>query len=505
MGRAVSIAASIGGSDLIVCEPKRSLSAARWPCAAALASLFGVSTLTAQQVASTNTAEPATQQTAAQSTSQANAQGVVPVARPSAPAPLGPSGQLNTWLSVRGEFRGRLEGFSGGAFKPDNDDCYMLDRFRINATVTASNTAKFVVQVQDARVFDKATGGMAVPFRDTLDLRMAYGEFGSARNMVRAGRQELAFGEQRLLGHLNWVNTARSFDGVRATIARQPFKFDVFATSVVTIQPEAFDKSGAGNRLYGFYGSSTMAIPKATVEPYVFFRQSENLIVETGGVGDIQQATIGTRVAGKLSHDFDYGVEMAAQTGSVSTDDVRAWAGHWLVGKTFTTTSGKPRPFVEFNYASGDTDPKDGVRGTFDQLYPTGHDKLGLADQVGWRNIDHLRGGLEVKPKAQWQLSGSYHTFWLASATDALYGANGVAIARSIAGTAGRYVGQELDAQAVYSYSPQLQIAGGYARMLPGEFLKNTTPGEAYALSYVMVTYVFLGDRPATSARGGPQ
>ena len=78
-----------------------------------------------------------------------------------------------------------------------------------------------------------------MPFRDTLDLRMAYGEFGGARNMVRVGRQELAFGEQRLIGHLNWVNNARSFDGVRATIARTPFKFDVFATSVVTIQPDA--------------------------------------------------------------------------------------------------------------------------------------------------------------------------------------------------------------------------------------------------------------------------
>ena len=160
-------------------------------------------------------------------------------------------------LQLRGEFRGRLEGFDGGAFKPDNSDGYMLDRFRINATVTPSKSAKFVVQVQDARAFDKTTGGSAVPFRDTLDLRMAYGEFGGARNMVRAGRQELAFGEQRLIGHLNWVNNARSFDGVRATIARKAFKFDAFATSVVTIQPDAFDKSGYGNRLYGFYGSAT--------------------------------------------------------------------------------------------------------------------------------------------------------------------------------------------------------------------------------------------------------
>ena len=83
--------------------------------------------------------------------------------------------------------------------------------------------------------------------------------------------------------------------------------------------------------------------------------------------------------------------------------------------------------------------------------------------------------------------------------------ASGAAVARSAAGAAGRHVGQELDAQAVYTYSPQLQIGGGYARVLPGGFLKSTTPGEPYGLSYVMVTYVFIGDRPATPPRGQPR
>jgi alginate export protein len=441
----------------------------------------------------------AAQQPAQTGASQTNVaqQGTPPAPRAATPAPLGPSGRITKWLSIRSEFRGRLEGFSGGAYKPDNGDAYMLDRFRINLTATASPAARFVVQVQDARAFDKTTGGTAVPFRNTLDLRMAYGEFGGAKNMVRAGRQELAFGEQRLIGHLNWVNNSRSFDGVRATIARAPFKFDVFATSVVTIQPDSFDKSGYGNRLYGFYGSTTKAIPRAAVEPYLFYRRSAGLKLETGGLGNIKQETMGTRLAGRLPGDVDYGLEMAAQTGSVATDDVRAWAGHWVTGKTFTTAPARPRAFAEFNYASGDRDPKDGVRGTFDQLYPTGHDKLGLADQVGWKNVEHLRGGLELKPKAQWALSGSYHAFWLASATDALYAASGASVARSAPGMAGRFVGRELDAQAVYTYSPQLQIGGGYARLLPGEFLKNTTPGESHQSTYLMVTYVFVGDRPA--------
>jgi hypothetical protein len=98
-------------------------------------------------------------------------------------------------------------------------------------------------------------------------------------------------------------------------------------------------------------------------------------------------------------------------------------------------------------------------------------------------------------------VSGSYHDFWLASATDALYAASGAAVARMTSGAAGRHVGQEADLQAVYTYSSQLQIAAGYAQLLPGAFLTRTTPGSSYRYSYVMATYVFLGDKPGESNR----
>jgi hypothetical protein len=463
----------------------------------------------AQQTASPQATGPTTSpQATAQSIGAPQTQTTPPALsaqRSSIPPPVGLSGQLASWLQIRGEFRGRLEGFTGGGFKPDSSDEYMLDRFRINAMVAPAETVKFVVQMQDARAFEKNTGGQAVPFRDTLDLRLAYGEFGNARNSLRAGRQELAFGEQRLIGHLNWTNTARSFDGVHATFSRKVFKFDVLAASVVTIQQDSISKSGNGNALYGFYGSAPALIPRALVEPYLLWRQSTRGTVETGGTGDLHQATIGVRTVGKLPAEFDYGTEMALQRGSLASDTVHAWAGHWVVGRTFSQVGGKPRLFTEYNYASGDSDPKDGIRGTFDQLYPTGHDKLGLADQVGWQNIEHLRGGVELKPKAQWSLAGSCHSWWLASATDALYSASGAVVTRSANGSAGRYVGQELDAQATYTYSPQLQIGGGYARMIPGEFLKATTPGRTYNYTYLMVTYVFVGDKPAAAGGGQPR
>ena len=424
----------------------------------------------------------------------ATAQPPVVVKSAPGPAPLGVDGQLTPWLQVRGEFRARVEGFTGGAFA-DNSDAYWMDRFRLNATVNPSGSLKFVVQVHDARAFEKTTGSHAVPLLDTLDLRMAYGEVGTA-NSIRIGRQELVFGEQRLLGHLGWLNTARTFDAGRFTVKRKLWQLDTFAASVVTIQPDAFDKSGAGNGLYGAYLSTT-ALPKQTLEPYFLWRQSRGIAAELGGVADLHQATTGVRMAGKLPSALDYSTETAVQTGSVGPDTVRAWASHWLVGKTLAGVVASPRFFSEYNYASGDANRVDGTRGTFDQLYPTGHDKYGLADQVGWRNIHHARVGIELKPSPKWAVNGGYHSWWLASVTDALYTAGGAAVARSTAGTAGRHVGQEVDIQAAYNYSPQLQIGAGFAHLIPGEFLTNTTPGHAYSYPYLMVTYVFLGEKPA--------
>jgi len=416
------------------------------------------------------------------------------------PVPLGINGQLASWLQVRGEFRTRIEGFTGGGFT-DSEDAYWMDRFRLNATVRPSKSLAFVVQGQDARAFDKTTGSQVAPFRNTLDLRMAYGEIGSS-STVRVGRQELAFGEQRLLGPLPWTNTARSFDGARVTMKSRIGQIDAFAASIVTINPAGFDKSGAGNLLSGVYGSLTAVIPKQVVEPYFLWRQSRDVAAELGGLAPLHQATTGLRIAGKLPAALDYSGELAVQTGSVGPDDVRAWAGHSAIGKTLTGAGWHPRIFGEYNYASGDADRTDGTRGTFDQLYPTGHDKLGLADQIGWRNIRDARAGVEIKPSAKWQVAGSYHSFWLASPTDALYSASGTLVSRSPVGIAGRHVGQEIDGQLAYAYSPQLQIGAGYAHLIPGEFLKSTTPGHSYNFPYVMATYVFLGEKPAIRIAG---
>ena len=401
------------------------------------------------------------------------------------------------WLRVRGELRERIEGFEGSNFVDGRDDAYALTRFRFNLAVTASKNLAFQVNLQDARVADKEVGPTTAPFRGPFDLRTGFADIGDAKASVgfRLGRQELSFGEQRLLGPLPWVNTGRSWDAARVILRSPLFQVDVFGASLVRSLPDEFDKSGNGNRLAGAYATSTRLLPRATVEPYVFWRRDVNLRSELGAIGTLSQTTLGARIVGLLPATLDYGVEMALQRGGLDRDSISAWAGHWQLRSSLSLWAA-PRLTSEYNFATGDETPADGKRETFDQLYPTGHDKLGLADQIGWRNIHHIREGVEITPIKATPISVNYHSWWLASRTDGLYAASGaLLVPRVAAGATSTHVGQEIDVQVSRAITPQLQLAAGYAHIHSGAFLREATPGASYSYPYLMATYVFLAER----------
>jgi hypothetical protein len=450
-----------------------------------------------QQVSSAQSASaPQPAQTAASAPAAAQLQPspAAPASRP--PFPNRANAVLPSWLRVRGEFRERVEGFDNSGFVEDRDDSYALTRVRLNATITASKHLSFQANVHDARVAKKQVGPTTAPFRGPFDLRAAFADIGDAKAPIaaRVGRQELAFGEQRLLGHLAWVNTGRTWDAARMILRAKSWQADVFGASLVRSLPDAFDKSGNGNRLAGVYAASPKVIPQASVEPYLFWRRDVNLRSELITIGDLSQTTMGVRVAGRLPARLDYGVEMAMQRGSLAADSVSAWAGHWQIRESLPGP-GAVKLISEYNFATGDDNPTDGRRQTFDQLYPTGHDKLGLADQVGWRNVHHLRQGVEFSPFKATPISLNYHSWWLAEKTDGLYAASGALLARVAGGAADSHVGQELDIQIARPLTQQIQVAAGYAHMFTGAFLKQATPGASYSAPYVMVTYVFLAER----------
>ncbi len=401
--------------------------------------------------------------------------------------------ELPKWIQFNGEYRARFEGFTHRAYSKGNDDHYLLNRVRFGFRVKPADRVQLVVQTQDSRVFGNSLIPSAPPFQDSFDLRLGYLELGDPEKTTlafRVGRQEISLGEERLLGSSNWGNTARSFDALRVYWRPVPkARFDLFASSVVAQTDGSFDRHVDGDDLHGVIGQLDWR--GVHFEPFGLWRLAPRARSESGQFGKLDTKTFGTRVVGRQGKQTEYVMEMIGQTGSWGLDAVGSWAGHWRVVRTLSTDRRVPRLRFEYDYATGDSDPADGRHQTFELLYPTPHDKLGLADQVGWKNIHHLGGVGEWLPNRSLTLQVKFHEWWLASLRDGVYNAGGVLISRDPSGQSGRHVGHEVDLQALGNVGKQLKLGGGVGHVFPGGFLRRTTPGRAYTFPYVMLTWAF--------------
>ena len=395
------------------------------------------------------------------------------------------------WLTIGAQYRFRFESRDTQRYERGNDDAYGLNRVLIDVGVKPKPWLDFHFQGQDARAPGKKN---ATPiFRDPFDVRQAWVQFGDSEDgwvRLRAGRQELLYGAQRLVGPLDWLNTARQFDAVKVNIGRKGLNLDLFAASVVVVDDRAFNKSRDGNNLHGAYARLDRLVSKGSLDVYTFWKTTPRVVGERGA-GDADLYTTGFRFTRPLAGRFDVETEMARQYGSFGADDIEAWGGYWILGYSPPGMSWSPRFSVEYQYGSGDDDPADGKRGTFDQLFPTGHLYQGTADQIGWRNVQNVRAGVTFKPLAKTSITFDYFSFWLAARRDNLYAVNGAVSVRAPEGGAqSKHIGEEVDAILTWKPAAHATVGAGVGYFFTGNFLTETTPGRRHVFTYLFLNYV---------------
>jgi len=398
------------------------------------------------------------------------------------------------WLTVGGEFRMRWEGRQNMGFRADKDDSYLLTRVRLNLDLHPGQWFRAFIEGQDSRAFGLAVNPHPPTVQDTFDLRQAYIDFFHRRRKglgFRVGRQELRFGEERLVGAFNFSNTARTFDAARVYYENKAVRLDVFAAAAVRIEDDRFNRRAKGDNFYGVYATFPKLIPKGQWDVYTFWRAQSRLVNEQGRAGDADRVTFGTRMVGTLPAHFDYGIELVGQVGDLAGNEVRAGAAHLLLGYTLADVWAKPRLVGEYNFASGDHNPTDGKIGTFDQLFPTPHARYGYADQVGWRNIHDVHLGVGLKPVDRLGIGFDTRSFWLASRRDAFYGLLGQPVARVVEGARSRHVGREVDISSSIKLTNNFFLEAALGYLFAGAFLKQATPGENASFAYAMFTYRF--------------
>jgi hypothetical protein len=415
----------------------------------------------------------------------------------------------------------------------DNNNHYSLTRIMPRVGYTA-RMWNFLVEgrssysLADER-FVATAAGQGLAERDgPLDVHQAYLFFGNHKEFplsVKLGRQELVYGDQRLVGHFRWNNNARTFDALKVRWQNALFGVDVFTGGLVYNDHKNLNKSNSQDHFSGAYFNFPTLAKNEIVEAYLFARNVERGIVTDNwsgvaapfrfpGAQDLYTAGLRIRSKPLAYGAWDYGVEAMHQFGNrtavfPATTVAAALAAPRLKqdayalvlqgGYTWTEHPWQPRLGVLYSYASGDKSSADGTSQTFQNLFATTHLHYGYMDLNSLQNLNDLRLVFSAKPRANISLAAEMHFQRLDQTTDFWYNVAGVP--RNFTGAAvgsgggfrinpayGKSLGTEIDLIAGWTFRPYAQIEAGVARYYRGDYIKQSLA----AVGSKNANYVYL-------------
>ena len=361
---------------------------------------------------------------------------------------------------ARGDLR------DGADFNATHGDFALGLEHRARLTVRGSIKERVgvLLELQDAR----AWGAAAAPV-----LHQGFADVHAASWLdVRIGRQELSYGEERVVGALDWAMAARAFDGVFVRLRSSPVvTVDAFGMLLRLPAWQVVDGTGerflnSGGYFSGLYTRARWG--KSGFDVYGLALLDDVSTTALGPVKHNNRFTLGARgvasVGGLLAT-----AEGALQLGRAGGTGDTIVAGAAAVKASYTLTALPWAPYVlgEFSAASGDGTPGDGAEHTFAQLFPTGHAHLGFMDYVGWQNVVAARLSVGARP-AGVHVWLDVHHFRAWDPAGAWYAANGTVFVPADAHRVSGNMGTEFDLSATVPIGANVGIAGNASVFLPG-------------------------------------
>ena len=287
-------------------------------------------------------------------------------------------------VTVNGQIRHRSE-FDDKALT-EAQDAYLfhLLRTRLGVTARPSEHVFAFVQIQDARKFGEEdfflSAGTLDGSADQLDFHQAYLSVdvpGLNGLSARVGRQELVYGNQRLVGSVGWSNVGRTFDG-----AVLKFGHDRGAADLFAMQLRAPDEMPGTQNLFGLYTSWEIG-----EDHFVdVFALLDNITLEVAAGPDAGSDALTRFTPGLRAHGspgaFDYTLEAIYQTGNQQTivGNPLTSISAYLLAAEASYRAGSTRFGAGYTRLSGDDNPADGTSHTFDTLFATNHKFYGFMD-----------------------------------------------------------------------------------------------------------------------------
>lgn len=325
----------------------------------------------------------------------------------------------------------------------ESRDVFTSMRVRASLEARLEGGVKLFVQLQDVRLFGEELHTLSDYRADNLDLHQGFLELGSVPlvgGSLRVGRQEMAFGEQRLIGAVDWAQQGRSFDGARYTSRGfGGVTMDLFA---MKLQESTSPNHPFDGELYGAWANRELG-GRGSLGAW-------GLVTTDNRPAGTDEVTVGGLLRGGAG-PLDLRVEGSLQAGKRGGADVSAYmVGARAGGKLHSNAT----LTLWYDYLSGDGSPLDGEVRVFNTLFATNHLYYGLADyftdipvHTGGLGLQDAAVKLALTPSPRTGISVDLHAFRTAQP--------GSLSTRELA--------NELDLTLTYRQSPALTVTSGYS------------------------------------------
>lgn len=379
----------------------------------------------------------------------------------------------DAWLSTGIELRARNENLDnnlwGGAEAPD--DSYLWLRALPYADLHVGKLRAFVQPIASTSIGVAPAPG---PVDGTgIDLLQGFAEADLGPVTLRAGRQMLSLGTERLVGTRYGPNVPLSFDGARANIAVGKAQVSLLAVKPVQARKgDLDDRSSPDKSLWGLYAT----LPGLDLY-YLGYRNTAAMWGTREGTEN--RHTFGARWYGTRG-DWRWNVEGVYQFGRFGTKADRGAISAWTLGtelrRAFPDAALAPELTLRFNAVSGDGDRADRRFGTFNAMFPKGK-YFGELSPVGPYNIINAYSslGLQLAPDVSASLAAM--AYWRYSRQDGIYDIPGNLI-RDDAESRARFVGKEAEATIAWQATAELELSASLSAFAPGAFIRQTGPAK---------------------------
>lgn len=310
---------------------------------------------------------------------------------------------------------------------------------------------------------------------------------------LRAGRQELLFGSQRLIAPSDWANVRRTFQGLRGSWQGKNFEQDLFVVQPVVPSTNSVSSVNDQQLFAGEWFKYRFS-KNVSLDAYYLYFENGVPTAATGsdGVrGGYGVHTLGGRFVGErngLLWDF----ENAIQFGRYANQQTVAGMSVWGLGWYFKNAPMSPTVWAYYDYASGDSNPGQGDRhSTFNTLFPFGHTYYAGLDAFGRQNLNDFHLEFSFFPRNWVRFQGGYHVLNLDQAKDALYSTSGGVVRQDLTGRAGTDVGTALSGALQFHLDNHQMVLVQYSHLFSGEFIRRTAVNRDAAkdLSALWVQY----------------